>query len=137
MGLALFGFVTFEETAIKTVPPGESVAAFLPLTPTPGPTLVASPTTGDLQDLSWAGRYEGLFRDRCSTCHGFTTVGGLSMTGYELALAGGNNGPAIVPRDVAASLLVVVQRQGGHPGQLTPVELEEVIAWIEAGAPEG
>jgi hypothetical protein len=25
---------------------------------------------------------------------------------------------------------------GGHPGQLTPEELEEVIAWIRDGAPE-
>ncbi len=136
MGFGLFGFVTFEQTAIKTVPPGESVTAFLPLTPTPGPTLVPLPTADELQEISWVGRYDGLFRDRCGTCHGFTTVGGLSLASYELALAGGNNGPAIVPRDPEASLLVVVQGLGGHPGQLTPEELEEVIAWIEAGAPE-
>jgi hypothetical protein len=58
------------------------------------------------------------------------------MASYELALTGGNNGPAIVPRDPEASLLVVVQSIGNHPGQLTPEELEEVIAWIAAGAPE-
>lgn len=136
MGFGLFGFVTFEQTAIETVPPGESVTAFLPLTPTPGPTLVPSPAAGEEQEISWAGRYDGLFRDRCSTCHGFTTVGGLSMASYELALEGGNNGPAIVPGDPEASLLVIVQSIGNHPGQLTPEELEEVISWIEGGAPE-
>jgi cytochrome b subunit of formate dehydrogenase/mono/diheme cytochrome c family protein len=136
MGLGLFGFVTIEQTAIKTVPPGESVMAFVPLTPTPGPTLVPSPTTGEAQEVSWVGRYEGLLRDRCSTCHGFTTVSGLSMASYELVLAGGNNGPALVPGDPQASLLVLVQTAGNHPGQLTAEELEEVVAWIEAGAPE-
>ncbi len=136
MGFGLFGFVTFEHTAIDTVPPGESVTAFLPLTPTPGPTLVPSPTAGEAQEISWIGRYEGLFRDRCSTCHSFTTVGGLSLASYELALAGGNSGPALVPGDPEASLLVLVQSAGNHPGQLTAEELEEVIAWIVAGAPE-
>jgi cytochrome b subunit of formate dehydrogenase/mono/diheme cytochrome c family protein len=136
MGFSLFAFVSFEETAIKTVPPGESVAAFFPLTPTPAPTPVPSPTTDETLPASWVARYEGLLRDRCSTCHGFTTVGGLSLASYELALAGGTNGPALVPRDPEASLLVVVQAAGNHPGQLTPEELEDVIAWIEAGAPE-
>ncbi|GMR09288.1 MAG: hypothetical protein BMS9Abin28_0106 [Anaerolineae bacterium] len=136
LGFGLFGFVTFEQTAIKTVPPGESVTAYLPLTPTPGPTLLPSPTAGDSQEISWAGRYEGLFRDRCSTCHGSTTVGGLSLASYEQALAGGNSGPALVPGDPEASLLVRVQAAGNHPGQLTPDELEAVITWIEAGASE-
>jgi cytochrome b subunit of formate dehydrogenase/mono/diheme cytochrome c family protein len=136
MGLGLFGFVTFEQTAIETIPPGESVTAFLPLTPTPGPTLAASPTADESQEISWVGRYEGLLRDRCSTCHGFTTVGGLSLASYELALKGGNNGSAIVPGDPDGSLLVIVQNLGGHPGQLTPEELEEVIAWIQDGAAE-
>lgn len=136
MGIALFGFVTFEETAIETVPPGESVTAFLPLTPTPAPTLPPSPTPEEVGALTWIGRYEGLFRDRCSTCHGFTTVGGLTLASYEDALVGGNNGPALVPGDPEDSLLVIVQELGGHPGQLTPEELEEVIAWIEVGAPE-
>jgi len=136
MGFALFAFVTFEETAIETVPPGESVVAFLPLTPTPAPTPLPSPTTDEALPASWVARYEGLLRDRCSTCHGFTTVGGLSLASYEQALEGGNNGPALVPRDPAASLLVVVQSTGNHPGQLSPEELEDVIAWIEAGAPE-
>lgn len=136
MGFSLFAFVTFEQTAIKTVPLGESVAAFLPLTPTPAPTPLPSPTTDETLPASWVARYEGLLRDRCSTCHGFTTVGGLSLASYELALEGGFNGPALVPRDPEASLLVVVQAAGGHPGQLTPEELDDVIAWIEAGAPE-
>ncbi len=40
------------------------------------------------------------------------------------------------PATRAGSLLVTRQQAGGHPGQLTPEELEAVIAWILAGAPE-
>jgi hypothetical protein len=29
-----------------------------------------------------------------------------------------------------------MQSQGGHPGQLSNDELQQVIDWIEAGAPE-
>jgi hypothetical protein len=35
----IFAFVTFEQTAIDTLPPAEQVAVFAPLTPTPLPTL--------------------------------------------------------------------------------------------------
>jgi formylglycine-generating enzyme required for sulfatase activity len=31
---------------------------------------------------------------------------------------------------------VQIQQKGGHPGQLTPAEVDRVIAWITAGAPE-
>jgi cytochrome b subunit of formate dehydrogenase len=40
--VSLYGFVTFEQTAITTVPPAETVAAFIPATPTPTP--IPSPT---------------------------------------------------------------------------------------------
>jgi mono/diheme cytochrome c family protein len=77
-----------------------------------------------------------MFRNRCGTCHGITAVGGLSLATYEDALIGGDNGPAIVPGNPEASVLVQVQLEGGHPGQLTPEEISAVIEWIEAGAPE-
>lgn len=134
LGYGLYQFVTFEETAITTVPPGEVAPAFVPLTPTPAIALLPTATIGGVQTMSWDGRFGGLLRDRCSACHGFSTVGGLSLASYEQALAGGKSGPALVPGDPKASLLVVVQSAGNHPGQLSPEELEEVIAWIEAGA---
>jgi cytochrome b subunit of formate dehydrogenase len=136
LGFALYQFVTFEQTAILTVPPGESAAAFVPQTPTPAPTFAPTATTGEILAASWVGGFEGLFRDRCSTCHGFTTVAGLSLSSYQAALEGGDGGPAIVPRDPEASLLLQVQAEGNHPGQLSPEELEQVRRWIEAGAPE-
>lgn len=136
MGFALFRFVTFEQTAIGTVPPGESALVFVPLTPTPAPTFAPTERLAGVQPLSWAGRFEGLFRDRCGTCHGFTALSGLSLASYESALEGGNGGPAIVPGDPADSVLIQIQSAGSHPGQMTDDEIQEVVEWIEAGAPE-
>jgi hypothetical protein len=33
-------------------------------------------------------------------------------------------------------VLVQIQQAGGHPGQLSQDELNAVIEWIQAGAPE-
>jgi transposase len=29
-----------------------------------------------------------------------------------------------------------MQSEGGHPGQLTEAEIQQLIEWVEAGAPE-
>jgi len=136
LGFGLLRFVTFEQSAITTVPPGEVADPFVPQTPTPAPTRAAAPTLAGVRPASWRGRFEGLFRDRCGSCHGITAVSGLSLAEYESALSGGNSGPGIGPGDAQASWLVRIQSAGGHPGQLTSEELAEVIDWIEAGAPE-
>ena len=135
-GFAIIQFTTLEETAITTIPPGESVQVFVPQTPTPEPTRAPTPTPEVQFATTWQGGLEGLFRNRCSTCHGFTSVGGLSLASYEQALEGGDSGPAIVPGEPEASLLVQIQSTGNHPGQLNDEELELVIQWILAGAPE-
>jgi cytochrome b subunit of formate dehydrogenase len=135
----LFGvvaFVTFEDTSITTIPPGESAPIYVTRVPEITPTLPPTPTTVRVQTESWSGGFEALFRNRCGTCHGITSVGGISLATYEDALEGGKSGPGIVPGDPDASMIVQVQQTGSHPGQLTAEELEQLIAWIEAGAPE-
>ena len=137
--LSIIAFTTLEKTAIETVPRGETVQVFKPLTPTPRPSLAPTPTPkleAGITVNSWQGSIDGLFRNRCSTCHGRTAVGGLTLGTYPDALKGGSQGAAVVPGDSEASILVQVQRTGNHPGQLTPEELEQVIEWINAGAPE-
>jgi cytochrome b subunit of formate dehydrogenase len=137
--LGLIGFVTIETTAITTVPPGETAEIFVPLTPTPraSPTPAPSPTADAAPAAdSWDGYFAALFRNRCSNCHSTTRVSGLSLATYRDALAGGSRGPAIVPGRPEQSVLVQMQGQGGHPGQLSKDELQQVIDWIEAGAPE-
>ena len=74
---------------------------------------------------------------RCLACHGQDGTQGLDLTTYVSALAGGAGGPAIVPGNAAASLLV--EKQSGsqpHYSQLTADELEIMVTWIGAGAPE-
>lgn len=139
-GTGLLLFITIETTAITTVLPGESAEVFVPVTATPPiPTPTAEPTLtpgAGVAVNSWEGTYSGIFRNRCSTCHGTTSIGGLSLSTYQGALAGGKSGPGIVPGNSEDSLIVQVQQKGGHPGQLTEPELLQVIEWIRAGAPE-
>lgn len=140
LSAGVIGFVSVEpQTAITTVPRGETVAVFVPITPTPRPTPLPTPTAqlaSGVSPESWEGKYFALFQNRCGACHGRTAVGGLNMATYENALKGGKSGPGIVPGKPQASWVVLVQQEGKHPGQLTPEELEQVIAWILAGAPQ-
>lgn len=139
MGFGVIWFVSGEETAITTIPRGETVEIFVPVTSTPSPTPLPTSTpvlSEGVSPESWQGKYDGLFRNRCGSCHGITAVGGFSMATYEEALEGGDSGPAIVPGDPETSVLVQVQATGGHPGQLTIDELEQVIEWIRNGASE-
>jgi hypothetical protein len=138
-GFGIIKFTTFEVTAITTVPQGETAQVYVPVTPTPRPSPTPPPTLvpgAEVGAMTWDGYFSGLFRNRCSSCHGVTKVGGLSLSTYQDALKGGNSGPAIVPNNPDQSVLVQKQSAGNHPGQLTIDELNQVIAWINAGAPE-
>lgn len=84
-------------------------------------------------ELTWTALVGPILQARCVACHGGTA--GLYMDSYENMLKGGNLGPAIVSGDAEASLLVQLQRQG-HPNSLAPRELEWIIQWINAGAPQ-
>ncbi len=133
----LVKFVTFEQTAITTnLPRGETAPIFVPFTPTPSPLPAPTPTPGGVAASSWNDGISQLLNDKCGTCHVQISSGGLSLASYQDALNGGNLGPAIVPGDPQASVLVQIQSAGGHPGQLSQQELDAIIQWIEAGAPE-
>jgi mono/diheme cytochrome c family protein/cytochrome b subunit of formate dehydrogenase len=147
-GILLFGFITFEKTAIETVPPAVSGVAFVPYTPTPTipPTLTPTPTvtptpgaaqpTGPAAGPAWDTTISAIFTAKCAGCHISAALGDLSLKTYADALKGGQSGPAVVPGDPDASVLVQIQQQGGHAAQLSAAELAQVVAWIEAGAPE-
>lgn len=136
MLVGIYAFVSFEQTAITTIPPAEDVVVFAPLTPTPLPTpLPTSPPSADLP-TTWPG-FARLFQEKCGQCHGGPEgLGGLNLSDYQMALMGGLNGPGFVPGDPDASLLVIRQASGDHPGLLSGEELAALRSWIEAGAPE-
>jgi cytochrome c553 len=158
----VFAFVTFEQTAITTLPEPVEIPIFVPLTATSFPTGVPSPTRapsatpqptgatalGTSQPSpaatevaaagrTWTNDVGPALLAACGGCHGAGGgMAGLDLTSNAGALAGGSSGPAVVPGDAAASLLVQRQQSGDHPGQLEPEVLAWIIEWIGAGAPE-
>ncbi len=145
VALSLVGvvaFVTVEDSAIETIPPlTEKQEIFLPQTPTPAPTPLPTLTPAPVAEgqsevvsaLTWDGQIAQLFKDRCAACHG--AAGGYSVDSYEDAMAGGNQGVAILPGDAASSPLVVLQ-ESQHPVTFSAEELALVKNWINAGAPD-
>jgi cytochrome b subunit of formate dehydrogenase len=145
LSLGAIAFISIEETATIWVYRGENVPVYAPITPTPTvtplPTATSFPTATPIpgeviQANSWEGSIKVVLDTRCSACHGASALGGLNILDYVSTLQGGATGPAIVPGDVDASILIQVQSTGDHPGQLSEDELGLIIDWIEAGAPE-
>lgn len=137
----IYGFISAEQTALTTIPPQpEKVEAFVPQTPTPMPTPLPTATPLPLptiapEDATWNNLIGQIFAAKCAACHG--TMGGLSLAAYADALAGGTNGPAVVPGNAAGSLLVQRFLDGSHSyAVLTTDELALIQAWIDNGAPE-
>jgi mono/diheme cytochrome c family protein len=155
----VYGFVNAEDTALTTterhIP---TVEVFVPQTATPAPTQTPtllptdtalptlSPTAGTpgaettpatpSSSLTWNNSIGAMLQAKCTTCHGAGALGGLNLSTYADAIKGGNSGPVIVAGDATNSLIVMKQQAGGHPGQLTPEEIAQLIEWINAGAPE-
>lgn len=118
-------FAGFDAPALR-----QTILSTLPPTPTPSPLNLSGPLTYD-------ATIGPLLTSVCGNCHGENGIQGLNLTTYQGVLDGGASGPAIVPGNSDASLLV--QKQSGespHFGQLTPEQLNLVIDWINSGAPE-
>lgn len=76
----------------------------------------------------WTGSIETLFVDQCGTCHG--TMGGFNAESYDEVMK------AVTPGEPDDSEVVKVQQAGDHPGQFSEADLQRVIDWIAAGAPQ-
>ncbi len=99
-----------------------------------------TPTPTPLQPVGTpppANSYEsikGLF-GKCIECHGTDGQKGVDLTSYETIMLGGESGPIVIPGQPDQSLLVQVQSGATpHFGQFTAGELDQIIAWIAAGA---
>lgn len=87
-----------------------------------------------------------LFIKHCLECHSQEskkTSGGLALDSRDGWMKGGDSGPAIVPKDPAASLVVLaVEHADGyspmpppeHASPLDPNEIQELRNWIAQGA---
>jgi formate dehydrogenase gamma subunit len=157
MLLGIYGFVNAEQTALTTIErQAPTVVVFVPWTPTPAPTITptvpatetapATATSADAKQtpgttavassLTWDSAIGPMLQEKCLPCHGPAASAGLNLSTYADAMKGGASGPVIVPGDGENSSLVTKQQAGGHPGQLTPEEIVQVIEWIDAGALE-
>jgi len=155
----VYGFVNAEDTALTTIQrQAPTVQVYVPQTPTPAPTQTptlpptetslptSSPTVGTPgvdttplpppSSLTWDNSIGTMLQAKCTACHGAGALGGLNLSTYVDAIKGGLSGPVILLGDAENSLLVIKQQAGGHPGQLTPEEIAQVIEWINAGALE-
>lgn len=136
MLVGVYLFIAYEETALATIPPADHPDVFVPFTPTPLPTPPPSPTPPPVTSLTWEGGVGALFETKCVACHNSSSkLGGLDLGKYETGLLGGNSGPAIIPGNPDDSTVIIVQSQGGHPGQFSDEELEQLFEWITDGAP--
>ncbi len=78
-----------------------------------------------------------LLLTRCGSCHGTNGIQGLNLSTYEGLMTGGASGAAIIPGEPQNSLLI--QKAAGdqpHFSQFTPQEVDLIIQWINAGAPQ-
>jgi cytochrome b subunit of formate dehydrogenase len=164
LALFIYGFyffVGYETTAVVNPPLQSTVPVYVPQTATllptatftltPAPTFTLTPTvasssTSDPASVTqspavvsktWNGNIGPLFAQKCLMCHGATASGGLSLSTYADALKGGISGQAFIPGDAANSPVILKFQSGKHPyAILLPEELEMILAWLTAGAPE-
>ena len=123
---SVFTYAGFDAPALR-----EIIKSQLP-PPEPEPEVPA--LTGDPTYKNYIGV---LFTVKCTGCHidGDSAPNGLDLSTYAAAMKGSENGAVIVPGDSANSLLIQIQ-SADHFTNFTLEELNNVIRWIDAGAPE-
>jgi mono/diheme cytochrome c family protein len=82
-----------------------------------------------------------IFEQKCNMCHG--TLGGWDGTTYMKAITTGNHAPVIIPGDIENSILAQKILGTQTIGTIMPPrgllpenEIQIILNWIEAGAPE-
>jgi cytochrome c oxidase cbb3-type subunit 3 len=102
-------------------------------TPAANPSTTAAPTFE--KDIL------PIFTAKCTMCHG--SLGGWDASSYKKVMSTGDNGPVVIAKDTAGSLLAQkllgTQTTGTimpPGGKLTDAEIQLILDWITAGAPE-
>ncbi|MGE3776300.1 MAG: DUF1553 domain-containing protein [Pirellulaceae bacterium] len=105
--------------------------------------LVLSGSGGRAAEVDYLRQVKPVLRDRCYACHGaLKQEGGLRLDAAALAVRGGDSGEAIQPGKPETSLLIErisaedeSERMPPEGEPLTPTQVEQLRAWIRAGAP--
>jgi hypothetical protein len=78
--------------------------------------------------------------DNCFACHAESGLGGLRLDSEEAMKKGGTRGPAVVPGDLAKSLMITAVKQTDPGlkmplgGKLNDPQIAVLEAWVKAGA---
>lgn len=100
----------------------------------------ADPTPEAPAAVSFSNDVLPILQSRCINCHGGDRIeGDLVMRSYAQLMSGSESGPVIIAGDAEASLLYQLASTGEMPkrgANLTPVQLEIIMQWINAGAPD-
>ena len=93
------------------------------------PVVVASATTYET--------LQPVLTETCGECHsGDSPRAGLDVTTYASLMAGGRDGPVILPGDTDESSLILQVLGEGHFADLSDGQMQALRDWIAAGAPE-
>ena len=120
----VFTFAGFDAPALREILQSQL--------PTPVPTVVPAPVVGT---PTYDANIGPLLTTKCGMCHGTNATAGLNVTTYTDLMKGGKDGVVITPGDSANSKIVNVQSEK-HFANLSEEELQLLIQWIDAEAPE-
>jgi hypothetical protein len=95
---------------------------------------------GEASAITFEDDVRPLLKVHCLDCHGATDEieGGLDLRLVRLMQSGGDSGPALVPGDADASLLLQRVREGEMPPgekKMSAAEQATITRWIMAGSP--
>ncbi|WP_419160870.1 PSD1 and planctomycete cytochrome C domain-containing protein [Candidatus Palauibacter sp.] len=107
-----------------------------------GAPLFTVPVAAQSPEDFFETRVRPVLAESCYSCHGRLRSGGLRVNSLPALLNGGVSGPAIVPGDPAASLLIQAvrheiegQEMPREADPLTAHEIAGLVEWIGMGAP--
>jgi mono/diheme cytochrome c family protein len=101
-------------------------------------TAAPAEATVDLTNVSFQSDVLPIFTDRCAECHSTDEPEeGLVLTSYKDVMAGSFYGAVIRAGEPENSYLVELVSTGQMPKKgddLTPIQIDTIVAWIKAGA---
>jgi len=100
--------------------------------PTPVPAEPVAPVVGT---PTYDANIGSLLSTKCGACHGAAATAGLNVSTYADLMKGSKDGAVVISGDSANSMIVKVQSEK-HFANLSDEELQLLIQWVDAGAPE-
>jgi mono/diheme cytochrome c family protein len=96
---------------------------------------------GATEEISFSNDVVPILEAECAICHG--SLGGWDASSYDSVINSGDNGPSVIPGDVANSLLAQKILGTQTIGVMMPTSglmdqelIQVILDWIEAGAPD-